>query len=79
MPHQLQNVTINGQQVAVTLGTFLLTLPPEVSMTKVDDHTVQLITNLAPFAPKWIPAIIASLLGTRIITWNLDTGTLTVQ
>ncbi len=79
MPNQLQNVGISGQQVTVTLGTFSLTLPPEVTMTKVNDNTLQLVTNLAPFAPKWMPSIIAGMLGTRVITWNLDTGTLNVQ
>jgi hypothetical protein len=79
MPNQLQQISINGQQVSVTLGSFSITLPPEVAMTKVNNNTLQLVTNLAPFAPKWMPSIIAGMLGTRVIQWNLDSGTLTIQ
>ena len=79
MPHQLDNVTFNGQQVSVTLSTFNFTLPNSVQLSKIDDHTVQLNVNLTPFAPKWMPSFIAAVLGYRTVTWNLDSGSLNVR
>jgi len=79
MPHQLDNVQFNGQQVSVTLSTFSFTLPNQVSMSKIDDHTVLMNVNLTSFAPKWMPSIIATLLGYRTVSWNLDNGSINVR
>jgi hypothetical protein len=78
MPNQLTNISINGQVVSV-LFPFQLTLPPSITLTKVNDNTLQLTTNLAPLMPSWIPGFIANLLGTRQVTWNLDTGSISVR
>jgi hypothetical protein len=79
MSHQLDNVTFQGQQVSVTLSTFNFTLPSEVTMSKIDDHTVLMNVNLTSFAPKWMPSIIAALLGYRTVSWNLDNGSINVR
>ena len=79
MPHQLDNVSFDGRQVIASLATFSVQLPVELSLSKVDDHTVQATIDLTPFRPKWMPSFLAMLLGIRQATWNLDTGSLNVR